>query len=453
MTAINTSTLRIVVGMGIVYGCFWYILFGDVFPPTHFETMTPLPVDTLVIHCSMLALFLGACFFPMRGSRAVLAIASILCSLCGIALFLISALSITVADLWAYAAMAIMGISCAYFLICWFESVSTLGYRDIQVTSALGIGFGGSLCLMLMSLGRSTSLVLLVLLLGVQAYLFKKYTDNAPHTQESSLSITQSRMVAPVGLLLCIFVVATSNGLLRGVGAYSSNDGGALIFSAVAAGCIIIAYLDNLKISYALSIVVLTIGLYVLPTALHGVGYSLIGIGQIGIMVVTWIMCAALAKKNNAKRSVVFGFVWLFVCAGQIAGNVLGAMDVAFDQPDMLGFVASALILCCLIVLAFTMNKPFLSVVKSELYGVKQRDDYSRKVEAMKDRFALTSRERQVFELLAYGKSSKYIEEELTIAANTVKAHTRNIYQKMGISSKQELLELIDEYDLEASLD
>ena len=54
----------------------------------------------------------------------------------------------------------------------------------------------------------------------------------------------------------------------------------------------------------------------------------------------------------------------------------------------------------------------------------------------------LTPTERNVFEQYLAGKSSKEIMETLAIKENTLKYHNRNIYSKLGVSSRKQLLEL-----------
>ena len=46
--------------------------------------------------------------------------------------------------------------------------------------------------------------------------------------------------------------------------------------------------------------------------------------------------------------------------------------------------------------------------------------------------------------LLARGYTSSRIQKELYIAAGTVNYHSRNIYAKLGVHSKQELIELFE---------
>lgn len=55
----------------------------------------------------------------------------------------------------------------------------------------------------------------------------------------------------------------------------------------------------------------------------------------------------------------------------------------------------------------------------------------------------LSPRERDVLCLMAQGKSGSSIQEELGIAASTVKTHTQHIYAKLGVGDRQELMGLL----------
>lgn len=58
--------------------------------------------------------------------------------------------------------------------------------------------------------------------------------------------------------------------------------------------------------------------------------------------------------------------------------------------------------------------------------------------------FKLSKRETEVFLLLARGRNRQYISSVLFISASTVRTHTYNIFQKMGIRDQQELLDLVE---------
>jgi len=57
--------------------------------------------------------------------------------------------------------------------------------------------------------------------------------------------------------------------------------------------------------------------------------------------------------------------------------------------------------------------------------------------------YRLSPRESEVLPLLARGHSASYIADELCVSLNTVKTHTRRIYDKMGVHTRDELISLI----------
>lgn len=46
--------------------------------------------------------------------------------------------------------------------------------------------------------------------------------------------------------------------------------------------------------------------------------------------------------------------------------------------------------------------------------------------------------------MLARGRSRPYIREKLCISTSTVASHTAHIYQKLGVHSKQEIIDAIE---------
>lgn len=60
------------------------------------------------------------------------------------------------------------------------------------------------------------------------------------------------------------------------------------------------------------------------------------------------------------------------------------------------------------------------------------------------DSLPLSSREKQVLVFLLRGRNGSFISESLNISSNTVKFHMRNIYSKLSIHNRQELLTLFE---------
>lgn len=58
--------------------------------------------------------------------------------------------------------------------------------------------------------------------------------------------------------------------------------------------------------------------------------------------------------------------------------------------------------------------------------------------------YGLTGRQEEVLYLLARGRNTAYIQDELVISPHTVKAHTYAIYKKLDLHSQQELIDLVE---------
>ncbi|MFR3273948.1 MAG: response regulator transcription factor [Slackia sp.] len=57
----------------------------------------------------------------------------------------------------------------------------------------------------------------------------------------------------------------------------------------------------------------------------------------------------------------------------------------------------------------------------------------------------MTNRETDVLRLLARGRTSPFIQEELMLSRNTVKTHVRHIYTKLNVHSQQELISKVEQ--------
>jgi DNA-binding CsgD family transcriptional regulator len=75
------------------------------------------------------------------------------------------------------------------------------------------------------------------------------------------------------------------------------------------------------------------------------------------------------------------------------------------------------------------------------------RDFWVERCEFLAKQYGLSQRQTEVLILLALGRNTTYIQEELVISPHTAKAHIYNTYQKLGIHSRQDLLTLIENVD------
>jgi DNA-binding NarL/FixJ family response regulator len=64
-------------------------------------------------------------------------------------------------------------------------------------------------------------------------------------------------------------------------------------------------------------------------------------------------------------------------------------------------------------------------------------------VAALARRYGITRREQEVMALLVEGKSNKEIEDVLSVSFSTVKNHVYNLYRKLEINSRAQLMHLV----------
>lgn len=73
----------------------------------------------------------------------------------------------------------------------------------------------------------------------------------------------------------------------------------------------------------------------------------------------------------------------------------------------------------------------------------KESGDYRKNLaEELAAEHGLTNRESDILQLLAQGRDAAYISETLYLSRNTVKSYQKSIYAKLGVHSKQEIIEL-----------
>lgn len=69
---------------------------------------------------------------------------------------------------------------------------------------------------------------------------------------------------------------------------------------------------------------------------------------------------------------------------------------------------------------------------------------FDRRCERIAQRNALTERESEILGYLARGRTNVYIAGMLFVSENTVRSHVRNIYAKLDVHTRQELIDLVE---------
>lgn len=183
--------------------------------------------------------------------------------------------------------------------------------------------------------------------------------------------------------------------------------------------------------------------------------------GLCALMAIVYFACLARQAPFFGVRNVC-GALALYASFGIIGWFIGSTLHYLNPGEDFLRIYSS--LQCVLVVLAFILlyrqsefeqfvdvDRPLpetaddSSTVKPDsLEGVGVGGRYRQHIISLAREKGLTSREEEVFWLLAKGYKAQNISERLSISYNTTRAHIRNIYQKCDVHSQQEFIDLVE---------
>lgn len=173
------------------------------------------------------------------------------------------------------------------------------------------------------------------------------------------------------------------------------------------------------------------------------VGYILSIAGYRFTEMVVWILGIYLTTRISHSQNWVFLLVGGLLSLGQAVG--LASMDGRFEE-----YLAQISMIAVTVLLVGSL---FLITSKDarESWGIvspgvpDNRANFDEACAVVMRRSMLTARESDVFSLLAQGRNKRLISHKLVLSENTVKTHIGNVYQKLGIHSQQELIDMVEE--------
>lgn len=136
----------------------------------------------------------------------------------------------------------------------------------------------------------------------------------------------------------------------------------------------------------------------------------------------------------DLRKAVYFSIINLCWGAGTLTGTVVRGLLP--ELPEALLASASSFICLMTFVVFFAFSGSWInSLGRATIRGKEEL------VQQVAREGGLTKRETEVVELLLEGRSLRIIQEELFISEGTARTHTKRIYAKLGVHSKQELID------------
>ena len=241
----------------------------------------------------------------------------------------------------------------------------------------------------------------------------------------------------------------------------------------VMATCILLHGRVALTSLYKILMVVQVLAAFLLSEWAEGAQIAVV-ITFVGVKIVAWTLMAELALLARARGTATAALVYAAGClAGHIGEGVAGVLSVfgLVNQGVLLIVIVALLVGAAAFLFTGEMGKypdiadatpasggeDALQTQKGLSRGEASLSDFvapasmpaaqpslDERVAELASAYMLSARETEVFRLWATGHTLKYIQEKLYLSPSTVKTHVRHIYDKTGVHSRSEIVELLD---------
>ncbi|MBR3953803.1 MAG: hypothetical protein IKJ82_09415 [Oscillospiraceae bacterium] len=153
---------------------------------------------------------------------------------------------------------------------------------------------------------------------------------------------------------------------------------------------------------------------------------------------------AAIKRKMDSTARII-----VFISAFSVNIGVWFIEQIVKIDFELLSvsYIISELFLLMLHLIMQEEERLFKEQTKNTNFVNERKQNFSESQKEICEYFAegfreLTPAERRIYGLYIEGKTTAEIREKLNITENTLKYHNKNIYNKLGVSSKKELLEV-----------
>lgn len=336
----------------------------------------------------------------------------------------------------------LLGAAQGLLMAVWFEVYRTgllrmlvmlFGASALAYAASSMVADASSMSLLVLSLVIPA--VVALIMLGLRIPALRESQANLDCT-ESGGSSTKSSLLGGAFLLCCF-----ASGIVSFNAPVSLGSGVPLMAASsfICLTLLVVVGLPQLEIPFALLSMVICVLMgctlvfdqapAVLISCMYA-GYWILFLSALG-----W-----LARVPITRRCALRG--WAAIYFVTMVANLL-----AFVVPQNIGCAIALVLMAAIFVTAFIKmslaHRSLAPAVSAPLATANQETPSP--LDALARSVGLTEAEGEVFALLAKGFPLKPIAVQLHISESTAKYHRHNIYQKLGISSREELIALVHE--------
>ena len=178
-------------------------------------------------------------------------------------------------------------------------------------------------------------------------------------------------------------------------------------------------------------------------------------LGACGVYDLFWwsILGEMLDYSNNPAK--ILGIGLSFNVLGVLFGGIVGSITISSDPHNYNSSIIALVVVFTILIMLPLLNKRLSVLLKNHVFlsELSQMSSNERKkiIGSFVENSLLTGRESEIASLLLKGRTYKMIADELYLSENTVKTHIKNIYSKLNIQSKTELVKLMLEREYETT--
>ena len=461
------------IGMALFWSCFFTMLMRNSFMDGD--------IDQLWYHLYLrMVFFLGAgavCLVAAkasdfaaseRGHRILTGGVCLLSVVAAVSSFTAFSFGLTMPLAFDLVAWSLAGAGLACLLLLWMEVVASFGRPFLPCCLAVSAALGGVAYLVLDLLPFPFNIGLLCVSPLLSLGVIKMVEQDASVVPAAFVPLAESRKRAR--LAPAYLAISAAYGIVFGLGIGSTTQipGEEALYADVAVFLLLgsgtaYAFLmrfanhalqtDSLRIMFPVLIIAL------IPMSfLHGLAYTACNLLLLSCYVFFEIVgldaSISLARERGASPVHLVATSQAVLYLGLLLGHAIGLLASVSGVVNyaMLSTAALGLVVLLAVFITFAPVAPLASVPEPETEAEPERHEqghWRARCAAVAREAGLSARETEVFMLLAKGRGIEHIQNKLYISGHTVKTHTYNIYKKMGISSREELLDAIEGISLD----
>ncbi len=351
---------------------------------------------------------------------------------------------------------ALIAVGMAFICVEAGRFYGYLGARKVFFYETIGLLQGTLGAFVVSLLPQTAKTVVLVLASFVMVFCLWKTLGTLPLGTVFQQGVGRKRLV-PWKFLVTSLLQGLAIGLMHNLPAALPGSTPALSTVGFLCGIALlfvaaeIVELDFNTLFYRIGFPLMAIGFFLAGT--FGNALSLGGValdaGYGYQYLVSCALCAYLARHFDQSPAWIISVSTGCLLGGQLVGE--GIVKLGLDNAQIASSCAVLLLLSALVLLS---NRDVESGWGSMRPGKEApvSEPATRACAALAAQYGLSKREVDVVLLIAKGHTRKSIGGELHLAEETVKTHVANIYQKLLIHSKQELVDMLERMEKQMEL-